>query len=145
MRKWNFKAKKMPSPGHLPDVGLGQYLMEEVTEKKGVSMASLLERTRHSTVDLTSAPYTDHVRYLSYTVPPERDQVEVGTLLRRSLGLSAGLIKRVKWLTDGITLDGQRATTRTRAGAGQCLRIRLSDNVRSSDIPSSSGRIGFTL
>ena len=92
-------------------------------------------------IDLTSAPYTDHVRYLSYTVPPERDQVEVGTLLRRSLGLSAGLIKRVKWLTDGITLDGQRATTRTRAGAGQCLRIRLSDNVRSSDIPSSPGAL----
>ncbi len=92
-------------------------------------------------VDLTSAPYADHVRYLSYIVPPEHDQVEVGMLLRRSLGLSAGLIKRIKWLDDGIALDGKRATTRTRAAAGQCLRIRLSDSARSSEIPPCPGAL----
>ena len=61
------------------------------------------------------------------------------TLLRHTLQLSASLIKRVKWLNDGITLDGLRVTTRTAVRAGQVLRVRLSDSVRRSEIVPSPG------
>lgn len=92
-----------------------------------------------ATFDLTGSPYREHVRYLTYTVPPEHSGVEVGTLLRRGLGFSATLIKRVKYLEDGISLDGVRVTTRTRAEAGQCLRVRLSDSERRSEIQPAPG------
>lgn len=91
------------------------------------------------TTDLTGAPYDRNVRYLSCTVSQERSGCEVGTLLRRELGLSAGLIKRIKWLEDGIALDGRRATTRARCLDGQVLRVRLSDSVRRSGIMPHAG------
>ena len=93
------------------------------------------------TFDLTTPPYREHARYLTYTVPPEHGGTEAGTLLRRGLGLSAALIKRIKHLEDGISLDGVRVTTRTRAEAGQCLRVRLSDSERRSEIQPAPGAL----
>lgn len=89
--------------------------------------------------DLTEAHYSHHTRYLSYSIPPVQDGAQVHTLLRHTLQLSASLIKRVKWLSDGITLDGLRVTTRTAVRAGQVLRVRLSDSVRRSEIVPSPG------
>ena len=89
--------------------------------------------------DLTEAHYSHHIRYLSYSIPPVQDGTQVHTLLRHTLQLSASLIKRVKWLNDGITLDGLRVTTRTAVRAGQVLRVRLSDSVRRSEIVPSPG------
>ena len=93
------------------------------------------------TVDLTAPPYREHVRYLTYAVPPEHDGTEVGTLLKRGPALSSALIKRIKYLEDGILLDGVRVTTRTRAQAGQCLQVRLSDSERRSEIYPASGAL----
>ena len=84
--------------------------------------------------DLTEAHYSHHTRYLSYSIPPVQDGAQVHTLLRHTLQLSASLIKRVKLLSDCITLDGLRVTTRTAVRAGQVLRVRLRDNVRSKEI-----------
>ena len=89
--------------------------------------------------DLTTAPYREHVRYLLWPVPPEHGGKDVGTLLRRSLGLSTTLVKRIKYLPDGIALDGVRATTRTTAQAGQLLQVRLSDSARHSEIQPAPG------
>lgn len=89
--------------------------------------------------DLTGAPYREHVRYLLWPVPPEHDGKDVGMLLRRALGLSTTLVKRIKYLPDGIALDGGRVTTRTTARGGQLLRIRLSDSARRSGIQPSPG------
>ncbi len=66
-------------------------------------------------------------RYLTLTVPPELDGQEVLLLLRRVMGLSGAVVRRTKWLPDGITLDGAKVTTRARARAGQALSARLSD------------------
>ncbi len=51
------------------------------------------------------------VRRLSLTVPPERAGQKVDTLLRKVLGLSGTVIRRIKWLEDGILLDGVRVFT----------------------------------
>ncbi len=66
-------------------------------------------------------------RYLTLTVPPEQDGQEVLLLLRRVMGLSGAVVRRTKWLPDGITLDGVKVTTRARARLGQVLSARLSD------------------
>ena len=67
------------------------------------------------------------VRYLTLTVPPELAGTEVNTLLRRHLGLSGTVLRRIKWLEDGITLDGVRVHVRVRVSPGQVLSARLSD------------------
>lgn len=91
------------------------------------------------TFDFNCAPYNKHIRYLSCVLPNGRDRIEAGVFLHHALGLSAAQIKRIKYLEDGIFLDGSRITTRTYCHAGQTLRIRLSDTARTSDIPPSPG------
>ncbi len=44
------------------------------------------------------------VRRLSLTVPPERAGQKVDTLLRKVLGLSGTVIRRIKWLEDGMVI-----------------------------------------
>lgn len=78
-------------------------------------------------------------RYLTLPVPRELDGAEVNTLLRRVLGLSGTVLRRVKWLPDGITLDGTRVNVRVRAGAGQTLSVRLTDPERKSGIVPREG------
>ena len=67
------------------------------------------------------------VRYLQLHITPELAGTEVNTLLRRKLGLSGTVLRRVKWLEDGITLDGARVTVRQRVTEGQTLSVRLTD------------------
>lgn len=49
------------------------------------------------------------------------------SLLRRELALSGTVIRRVKWLEDGISVDGRRVTVRYQVAAGETLAVRLSD------------------
>ena len=80
-------------------------------------------------------------RRLALTVAPEQAGKTVDTLLRRGLGLSGTLIRHVKWLEDGILLDGVRVQTDRRAAAGQLLSVRVSDDVRRSGIVSAPGAL----
>ena len=50
------------------------------------------------------------IRRVSLTVPPERAGQKVDTLLRKDLGLSGTVIRRIKWLDDGILLDGEHVS-----------------------------------
>lgn len=67
------------------------------------------------------------VRYLRLTVSTGQAGREVKSLLRQELGLSGTVLRRIKWLPDGILLDGARVTVRTRVQPGQTLSVRLSD------------------
>ncbi|MGI5962141.1 MAG: RluA family pseudouridine synthase [Lawsonibacter sp.] len=60
--------------------------------------------------------------------------IKVDTLLKKQLGLSGTLVRRVKWLEDGILLDGVRVNTRACPQIGQVLSVRLSDPERHSGI-----------
>lgn len=66
-------------------------------------------------------------RYLTLQITPGLAGTEVNTLLRRTLGLSGTVLRRVKWLEDGITLDGERVNVRVRVREGQTLAVRLTD------------------
>ncbi len=78
-------------------------------------------------------------RYLTLTITPELAGTEVNTLLRRQLGLSGTVLRRVKWLEDGITLDGVRVNVRVRAGEGQTLAVPLTDPAPSSGVVPAPG------
>ncbi|MDE6260179.1 MAG: RluA family pseudouridine synthase [Oscillospiraceae bacterium] len=78
-------------------------------------------------------------RYLTLPITPELAGLEVNTLLRRRLGLSGTVLRRIKWLEDGITLDGVRVHVRVRVSEGQTLAVRLTDPVPSSGVVPAEG------
>lgn len=73
-------------------------------------------------------------RYLTLNITPELAGLEVNTLLRRTLGLSGTVLRRVKWLEDGVTLDGARVNVRVRVREGQTLSVRMTDPKPSSGV-----------
>ena len=78
-------------------------------------------------------------RRLEFTVPPEAAGVRVDTLLKRHLGLSGTVVRRIKWLPDGILADGVRVNTRYVPQPGQVLSVRLSDPERRSGVVPAPG------
>lgn len=66
-------------------------------------------------------------RYLQLHITPELAGRTVDVLLRRHLELSGTVIRRIKWLEDGIFVDGERVTVRYQVSEGQVLSVRLSD------------------
>lgn len=81
------------------------------------------------------------VRRLDYTVPEEAGGVRVDTLLRTRLHLSGTVIRRIKWLEDGILVDGTRVNTRFVPRPGQVLSVRLSDPERRSGVAPRPGEL----
>ncbi len=79
------------------------------------------------------------MRRLELAITPELAGVKVDTLLKRHMGLSGTVVRRIKWLDDGILVDGVRVNTRFCPEAGQVLSARLSDPQRSSGIVPAPG------
>jgi len=72
-------------------------------------------------------------------VGPELAGIRVDTLLKRHLGLSGTVVRRIKWLSDGILVDGRRVNTRYAPRAGEVLSVCLSDPERRSGIVPAPG------
>ena len=80
-------------------------------------------------------------RRLELKITAENAGVRVDTLLRKHLNLSGTVIRRVKWLEDGILVDGERVNTRFVPAAGQVLSVRLTDPQRLSGVVPASGEL----
>ncbi len=78
-------------------------------------------------------------RYLTLAVTPDLAGREVDFLLRKTLGLSGTVLRRVKWLEDGVTLDGQRVAVRARVKEGQTLSVRLTVPELTSGVVPAEG------
>ena len=78
-------------------------------------------------------------RRLELHVGPELAGIRVDTLLKRRLGLSGTVVRRIKWLPHGILVDGRRGNTRYVPRAGEVLSVRLSDPERRSGIVPAPG------
>ena len=74
-------------------------------------------------------------RRLTHIVTEQQSGKTVFVILRYGMGLSGTVLRRIKWLEDGILLDGQRVHTDVRPRAGQILSVRLSDPTAETDIP----------
>ena len=79
------------------------------------------------------------MRRLELAITPELAGVKVDTLLRKRLGLSGTVVRRIKWLEDGILADGVRVHTDFRPEAGQVLSVRLDDPERRSGVVPAPG------
>lgn len=80
-------------------------------------------------------------RRLTLAVAAAWDGEKIDTLLRRELGLSGTVIKRIKWLEDGILLDGVRAITGQRVSAGQVLSVRVAAPDQKADPVPTPGPV----
>ena len=78
-------------------------------------------------------------RYLRVPIPGDLVGLEVNTILRRHLHLSGTVLRRIKWLSDGIMVDGQRVTVRYRVQAGEVLSVRLTDPAPTSGTVPTPG------
>jgi len=78
-------------------------------------------------------------RRLDLPIGPELAGIKVDTLLKKHMGLSGTVVRRIKWLEDGILVDGQRVNTRFAPVEGQVLSVRLSDPERRSGIVPAPG------
>ena len=78
-------------------------------------------------------------RYLQIPIGEELHGQEVNTILRRTLHLSGTVLRRIKWLDDGITVDGKRVTVRHRVQVGEVLSVRLTDPVPTSGTVPTPG------
>ena len=74
------------------------------------------------------------MRRLELPITAELAGIKVDTLLKKRLGLSGTVVRRVKWLPEGILLDGVRVNTRVCPVEGQVLSVQLSDPERRSGI-----------
>ena len=67
---------------------------------------------------------------------PEQEGQTVDKLLRGVLHLSGTVIRRIKWLPDGILLDGVRVFVSQKVRTGQTLCVRVGDTaLRSGMVP----------
>lgn len=78
-------------------------------------------------------------RRLELTVTPELAGRRVWSILKYELKLSGTVIRRIKWLEDGILADGVRVNSDYRPQAGQVISVRLSDPAVRSDILPAPG------
>lgn len=78
-------------------------------------------------------------RRLTLTITPALAGRTVDSLLRENLRLSGSVVRRVKRMEDGLTLDGVRVHTRVVAREGQELSVLVGDIARRSDFPSVPG------
>ena len=59
-------------------------------------------------------------RRLELPIGPELAGIKVDTLLKRRLGLSGTVVRRIKWLEDGILVDGQYPVHPQSRGGAVC-------------------------
>lgn len=85
------------------------------------------------------------VRRLTLRVGEDRAGQKVDTLLRKELGLSGTVIRRIKWLPEGILLDGERVFTSRRVEAGQVLSVLVADPGAPQRRDACSGPIGHRI
>ena len=72
---------------------------------------------------------------LTFSITPEQDGRRLSRLLRTDCRCSARLVKQLKYLPDGILLDGARAFLDQRVSAGQRLILRLPPDPPSDIVP----------
>lgn len=80
------------------------------------------------------------MREWKIVISPELSGLTVEKVLRRGLGLSVTRIKRAKFRSDGILLDGQRVNTVAEVQTGQILTLRLPEQEK-SEIAFAPGEV----
>lgn len=80
---------------------------------------------------------------LQYILTKEDETSYVGDILRYKVGLSSAHVRRIKWLEDGILLEGVRVPTRTLGKEGQVLSVLLGEIGRKSYFQAVEGNLNI--
>ncbi len=80
-------------------------------------------------------------RRVRHTVTAEQAGMRVDAVLRESLHLTGSVIRRIKWLPDGILLDGERAFVNALVAPGQVLDVAVDDPGRTPRILPAPGAL----
>jgi 23S rRNA pseudouridine1911/1915/1917 synthase len=83
----------------------------------------------------------DTPRRLTIEIRPEWAGMRVSSVLRYKVGLSGTVLRRIKWVEDGILVDGVRAFADQKLCPGQTLDILLSDPSPSQEFPATPGEL----
>ena len=75
-------------------------------------------------------------RTLEYTVPPEGEGKRVRAVLQGALGLSAGLVTRLKHRPGSVRINGDGARTIDLLHAGDRLSVDVGDAKESAFVPA---------
>ncbi len=78
-------------------------------------------------------------RRLRHTVTPDQAGMRVDAVLRETFHLTGSVIRRIKWLPDGILLDGQKAFVNAPVAPGQVLDVAVDDPARAPNILPAPG------
>ncbi len=79
------------------------------------------------------------LRRLRVPIRPDWEGMRVSGVLRYKVGMSGTLLQRIKWVEEGILLDGRRAFTSRAVRAGQVLDVLLSDPNPAQAFPATEG------
>lgn len=80
-------------------------------------------------------------RRLRHTVTPQQAGMRVDAVLRQTFHLTGSVIRRVKWLDDGILLDGQKTFVNVLVTPGQVLDVVVDDPGREANILPAPGEL----
>lgn len=76
-------------------------------------------------------------RRLDYTVPPELSGRRIRSILQNQLGLSAGLVTRLRHRENAVLLNGRPARTLAPVRAGDRLSVEVGDEKRAPSRPAA--------
>ena len=74
-------------------------------------------------------------RRLDYTVPPELSGRRIRSILQNQLGLSAGLVTRLRHRENAVLLNGRPARTLDPVRAGDRLSVEVGDEKKGAFAP----------
>ena len=78
---------------------------------------------------------------LRHTVTPAQAGLRVDAVLRETFHLTGSVIRRIKWLEDGILLDGKKTFVNVLVTPGQVLDVVVDDPARESNILPAPGEL----
>ncbi len=84
-------------------------------------------------------------RRLRHTVTAQQAGMRVDAVLKESLHLTASVIRRIKWLSDGILLDGEKTFVNVAVVPGQVLDVAVDDPGRRNIILPAPGPLDIVF
>ena len=84
-------------------------------------------------------------RRLRHIVTADQEGQRVDHVLREVFGLTGSVIRRIKWLDDGILLDGQKTFVNVLVTPGQVLDVAVDDPGREANILPAPGELDIVF
>lgn len=78
-------------------------------------------------------------RRLELVLEKRHETIYIGDVMRRDMLVSSAVIRRIKWLPDGILVQGEKVHTRHFGKEGDLLSVLIGEQVRRSEILSVYG------